>query len=269
MAYRDEGQGHPIILIHGVPTSSWKYRSILPGLSENYRTISVDLIGYGGSAKPKGNAAVYEPAAQARRIRELARSLALSEYTLMFHDMGGLVAWEMLRQDRSSISNLIILNTIVREEGFEPPNFQPGVLTNSLSKAFASKWSNEVVLGFTLNSLGLHSSHKLNNSECYGYVEPLRGGSDEALYQFYTSLNPSLYRRLEENKSTFRRFKGRTLILWGGQDDVLTTNQIPFLTQHLRIPSKNVHIYPENGHFLAEEAPQEVVRQVTNFLREE
>lgn len=267
LAYQDQGQGHPIILLHGVPTSSWMYRKVIPDLSTKHRIIAVDLIGYGSSAKPQDNAAAYTPAAQARRVRQLAQSLGLSRYSLMFHDMGGLVAWEMLRQDTKAISNLIVLNTIVREEGFHPPDFKPRAMTESLSKALASRWTNDLVLGATFRNLGLGANHGLNQSECYGYVEPLREGSSEALYQFYTSLNPTLYSRLEANKSYMQNFKGRTLVLWGAKDKILTADQIPFLTTHLRIPEKDIHIYEQNSHFLAEEAPDELVKQVTDFLK--
>ena len=266
LAYQDQGTGTPIILIHGVPTSSWKYRKVIPGLTEEHRVIAVDLIGYGSSAKPKGNSPAYQPAEQARQIRNLAKSLGLKSYSLMFHDMGGLVAWEMLRQEPAAISNLIVLNTIVRKDGFNAPEFKPNTMTSTLSKVMASPLTNNVVLGIIFQSLGVGSHHGLNSSECFGYVTPLREGSHDALYQFYTSLTPALYSRLETNKSVFRNFKGRTLILWGAKDEVLTPKQIPFLTEHLRVPSQNIHVYPKNHHFLAEEIPEEVVQKVNHFL---
>ena len=266
MAYLDEGKGTPIILLHGVPTSSWMYRKVIPGLAKNHRVIAVDLIGYGSSAKPKGNLAVYNSDEQARRVRALAKSLGLSKYSLVFHDMGGLVAWEMLRQDREAISNLVVLNTIVRKEGFEPPNFKPGKITEMLSDSFVNEWTNGVVLKTTLRGLGLTAEDKLDGSEYHGYEEPLRDGSDEAIYQFYTSLNPALYERLEGNSVTMRKFKGDTLVLWGAKDKVLTKKQIPFLETNLRVAPKNIHVYEQYDHFLAEEAPEVVVSQINAFL---
>ena len=268
MAYQDQGEGSPIILLHGVPTSSWMYRKVIPGLAEKHRVIAVDLIGYGSSAKPKDDPAAYRPAEQARRVRQLAKKLGLTNYSLMFHDMGGLVAWEMLRQDSDAISNLIVLNTIVHKDGFNPPEFKPGVMTGLLSKSLANRWSNQTTLALIFRNLGLTSDYRLNSGECSGYVEPLREGSEEALYEFYTSLNPSLYTRLEQNKPYLRKFKGRTLVLWGEKDEILSTQQIPFLSENLRIHTNDIHVYRKHEHFLAEEAPKELVRQVTEFLAE-
>ena len=268
LAYKDEGQGPPLILLHGVPTSSWLYRKVIPDLAKNHRVIAVDLIGYGSSAKPDSSAA-YQPAKQAQRVRALAKSLNLSSYSLLFHDMGGLVAWEMMRQDHSSIDNLIVLNTIIRKEGFNPPDLKPGFMTETLAKALTSRQSNDAVLAITLNSLGLNKAHKLSNRECSGYVQPLREGSEKALEQFYSGLSqPGFYERLEQNASVFRRYQGDTLVLWGAKDEVLTPQQIPFLSEHLRIPKESVHIYPEHSHFLAEEDPDELVQKVTSFLEQ-
>ena len=266
MAYTDRGKGSPIILLHGVPTSSWMYRKVIPGLAENHRVIAVDLIGYGSSAKPKDNPDAYRYDEQARRVRALAKSLGLSDYTLVFHDMGGLVAWEMMRQDSSAISNLVVLNTIVRKEGFNPPNLKPGMMTDAITDAFTHDWTSEAILKVTFRSLGLTSEDSLSEAECYGYVEPLREGGNDALYAFYTSLNPQLYARLEQNATYLRKFKGKTLVLWGAKDKTLSTEQIPFLQTNLRIPRDDIKIYPELDHFMAEEEPAELVRQVTTFL---
>ena len=268
MAYTDKGEGSAIILIHGVPTSSWMYRKVIPGLAKKHRVIAVDLIGYGSSFKSEKDLNIYRPEEQARRVRALAKSLGLSQYSLVLHDMGGLVGWEMLRQDSSAISNLIVLNTIVRKEGFDPPNLKPGMFTEMLSDAFVNDVTSRAVLTTTLRSLGLTAEDSLSDAECYGYVEPLREskGSDEAIYQFYTSLNPALYQRLEQNKTYMRKFKGDTLVLWGAEDKVLTTKQIPFLQENLRVKPENIHIYPKNDHFMPEEEPAEVVRRITSFL---
>lgn len=269
LAYRDEGEGSAIILLHGVPTSSWLYRKVISGLSKNHRVIAVDLIGYGSSAKPQSSLTVYEPARQARRVRALAQSLNLSNYSVVCHDMGGLVAWEMMHQDHTSIDNLIVLNTIVNKKGFYPPNLKVGLMTETLAKVLTSKQTNSAALAVTLKNLGLSEEHGLSEGECSGYVQPLREGSQKALTQFYSSLNQSLYNRLKQNASLFRRYQGNTLILWGGKDKILTSQQIPFLTDNLRVPEKNVHIYPQHDHFLAEENPDEFVHQVTSFLAHE
>ncbi|MEO9968436.1 MAG: alpha/beta fold hydrolase, partial [Hyphomonadaceae bacterium] len=69
VAYTDHGTGVPIVLLHGVPTSSWMYREIIPQLQENFRVITIDFLGYGSSDKPEGEEEVYSPRAQAGRVQ--------------------------------------------------------------------------------------------------------------------------------------------------------------------------------------------------------
>jgi len=266
MAYTDHGKGKVLLLLHGVPTSSWMYRKIIPQLQQNFRVISVDLLGYGSSAKPKDDGSIYSDQSQARRVQALLTFLGIEQYAIMMHDMGGLVAWELLRLAPESASELIILNTIVREEGFKHPNTEPGFMTRQLAAAYASRMTSAAILDVTFRRLGLGGEYQLTEAECHGYVKPMQEDSSAALYAFFTHLNDVLFTHLEENSQLFDDYHGASLVLWGGKDKVLTTRQIPFLREHLRIPSEDIHIYPDNQHFLVEEIPHEVIRQVRDFL---
>ncbi len=266
IAYTDHGDGDVLVLLHGVPTSSWMYRNVIPGLQQHARVIAIDLLGFGSSEKPEDDGQRYASGAQAARVAALLRALGIERYGLVVHDMGGLVGWELLRSDVSAVSHLILLNTIIHEQGFEHPEFQPGMLTRQMTRAMAGNLTSGAALNMTFKSLGLTGDAALSEAECFGYVQPMREGASPALYAFYSSLNESLYARLESNRVAFESFDGATLVLWGGKDDILTTAQLPWLRTHLPIASDNVHIYPDNQHFLAEEIPAELVRQIALFL---
>jgi len=265
LAYTDHGQGPAIILIHGVPTSSWMYRKLIPMLQPDFRVIAVDLLGYGSSDKPSGESGVYHHQNQAAYLLALIRQLQLDEYSLLFHDMGGLVAWELMRTDLPSINNLVALNTIVSKQGFNHPDFKQGVFSKMMTSAFAGRWTSSSALKLTFSNMGLGWG-AFTEDECYGYVKPMREGGDKALYSFYTGFDSDFFHRLESNRSVFNQFKGNTLVLWGEKDQTLTTKQIPFLQKNLNIPDKNIHRYPDNAHFLAEEMPAEIARQLRGFM---
>lgn len=265
LAYTDHGQGKTLVLIHGVPTSSWMYRKMIPKLQENFRVISVDLIGYGSSDKPNQDTA-YSNHSQAERVAYLLDHLNVKQTTVLFHDMGGLVAWELLALKPESIENLIVLNTIIRKEGFNHPEFNNKFMTRLMTDAFSNQLTSAAVLRKTFTNMGL-GPHALNEKECRGYVVPMREGSNRALFNFYNQLNDDLYTQLDNNRFLFERFTGKTLIFWGEQDKVLTTQQIPFLQEHLKIPASNIHTYPNNAHFLAEEIPEILTTEITDFLR--
>ncbi|MEO0577880.1 MAG: alpha/beta fold hydrolase [Pseudomonadota bacterium] len=267
IAFTDHGTGPALVLLHGVPTSSWMYRKVIPDLQAHARVISVDLLGYGSSDKPDDDGTVYTPTAQAQRIASLLDSLSVQSYGIVMHDMGGLVAWEMLRADPTAIQQLVVLNTIVQQDGFDHPDFKPGVFTRQMTRAMAGDLTSATALRLTFRSLGLTGDAALTEAECFGYVQPMREGADPALYAFYSSLDQALYDRLDDNRALFQRYSGKSLVLWGERDEILTTAQLPFLIEHLRTPPANVHVYPEQQHFLAEEIPAELVQQIAVLLQ--
>ena len=267
LAYTDHGEGQVIVLLHGVPTSSWMYRKIIPELQKNMRVISIDFLGFGSSDKPKDNGKIYTPSRRADRVQALLSHLGVNKYVLLMHDMGGLVAWELMREAPQSISHSIVLNTIIHEKGFNPPSVKPGMMSQKLMNAYTNELTSTAMLEQTFKALGLTKEHKLSEKECFGYIAPIREGSDHALYAFFTNINEDLFKRLNQNRIDLNTFNGETLVLWGARDEILTTDQIPILQKTLNIPSENIHLYPNNNHFLTEEIPDEITKKINAFVQ--
>lgn len=264
IAFTDHGEGQVLVLLHGVPTSSWMYRKLIPLLQTDLRVISVDLLGYGSSDKPDD--ADYSDVAQARRIRALLQHLEINQYGLLMHDMGGLVAWEIMHQAPDEVTDAIILNTIVGKHGFNHPNFNPGIMTRQLMGLYSSDLSSAIVLDKTFSDLGLTGDYKLSEEECFGYVLPMREGADPALYHFFTSINEDMFQALEQKWEALKSWDGDAIIMWGARDETLTSDQIPMLQSALSIPYKNVFIFENNAHFLAEEIPAQIAENAITLM---
>jgi pimeloyl-ACP methyl ester carboxylesterase len=100
--FRDEGQGPVLLLIHGYPTSSWDWQKIWPELAQWYRCITLDMLGFGYSSKPKQK---YLVAQQADIIEALLSHLDVSSTHVLSHDYGDTVAQELLsRQVKGALS---------------------------------------------------------------------------------------------------------------------------------------------------------------------
>jgi len=263
IAFTDHGSGPAIVLLHGVPTSSWMYRKVVPKMQQNLRVITVDQLGYGSSEKPDRKDADYSPRAQAARVEALLKERGVSRYSILMHDMGGLTAWEMLASNPDTIDNLIVLNTIVGDEGFEEPNLDGGFFVKQLMKAFTAPLTSAKIMDKVFFDLGLKGEYRLSEDECYGYVRPMREGADDALYSFFTNIDDDLFEALEVKRASWPDYNGRVMVMWGAQDETLTTGQIPALQAGFNIPDSDIHIYENNAHFLAEEIPDEVVRKVS------
>jgi hypothetical protein len=96
MAYLERGEGHPVVFIHGNPTSSFLWRNVLPHVERSgRRLIAPDLIGMGDSDKiPKGaEPDRYRFVSQARYLEAFINEVVgTSPITLVVHDWGGALA---------------------------------------------------------------------------------------------------------------------------------------------------------------------------------
>lgn len=86
--YLDEGQGDPILFLHGIPTSSYLWRNIIPALKSEARCIAPDLIGMGKSDKPDIPYRVFD---HIHYITQFIESLSLNNITLVLHGWGSVV----------------------------------------------------------------------------------------------------------------------------------------------------------------------------------
>ncbi len=265
----DVGQGPALVLLHGVPTSSWLYRKMIPELQDDFRVIAIDLLGYGSSDKPSIAGTHYSASSQASYVQEVLSQMGVGDYHIVFHDMGGLVAWELINRDMENgnlIKSLTILNTIISKHGFDYPNIDKGLMAKAMARAYSNNVSSAAILKMTFKNMGLSSEHQLSERECYGYVAPMREGADKALYEFFTGFDDSRFADLEKNVNSLKRYKGQAQVLWGAKDKVLTVEQHPQLFKSLAVDESNITIYPENSHFLQEEIPLELVARIKAFL---
>jgi pimeloyl-ACP methyl ester carboxylesterase len=105
-----EPTGDPVLVLHGFPTCSYDWQSVLPALSESRRVVIPDLLGFGLSAKPDRRYSLFE---QADLVEALATSLDLDEVALVTHDMGDSVGGELLARELDGQSSLRVTRRVV------------------------------------------------------------------------------------------------------------------------------------------------------------
>lgn len=123
MHYVDEGAGDPIVLVHGFPTWSYLYRNYIPVLSDKYRVIAPDHMGYGKSDSPQGRD--YTFGGHGENFEKLMLDLDLRDITLVLHDIGGPIAAGFAYRHHDRIKRIVIQNTVML--GIDP-EFELGVL---------------------------------------------------------------------------------------------------------------------------------------------
>jgi haloalkane dehalogenase len=259
--YIDRGLGDVIVLLHGIPTSGWLYRKMIDGLSLNHRVIVPDMLGFGSSDSPKGYD-IYAPQEHAKRLLELMDSLNIQTWAHVFHDAAGLWTWELIKRSPQRIKNLIILNTIIYDEGFNPPiRFTKGFLARCIMALYSNGISTNSMLKGLFKSGLMHNN--LNSEDIEGYKEPLLEGKTKAMYQFFSNT----CNNLPDYSNVIKDIDVPKLLIWGKHDSFLVFNKMKVrVTSEMNVFEENIHLL-EAKHFIQEEKPEEINNLILNFLK--
>ena len=266
LAYYDEGEGPAILMIHGVPTSSWLYRHMAVQLVEKgFRVIIPDMMGYGQSAKPKKDSLV-DFVGQAKCLDSFQKSLELTDFYLVVHDAGGLWAWQWMADYEPKVKGLILLNTILYLEGFNPP-MRPkkeSFMHRTMRWAYKTSWIGKTIVKSTLKQ-GVEN-RKLGKKDKRGYTIPIDEGAGLAIGNFFGALN-----ELESVTSAGQDYLSKhhtpLCAIWGEKDPFLVGNkQLPLAMSQLNLSKQHTHILYGCGHFIQEEAPDDISRLIESFI---
>jgi haloalkane dehalogenase len=121
MAYVEVGQGDPIVLLHGNPTSSYLWRNVLPYLQPRGRCIAPDLIGMGDSDKlPNSGPGSYRFVEHRRYLDALLEALDVRErVTFVIHDWGSALGFDWANRHREAVKGIAYMEAIVRPQGWD------------------------------------------------------------------------------------------------------------------------------------------------------
>jgi pimeloyl-ACP methyl ester carboxylesterase len=262
LKYIDKGYGEVIVLLHGIPTSGWLYRKMIERLSENYRVIVPDMLGFGSSDSPKGYD-IYDPSEHAMRLLSLLSSLKIDSWNHVFHDAGGLWTWELIKLAPEKIKRLVILNTIIYESGFKPPiRLKKGFMAKCIMAMYSNGISTNLMLKGLFKS-GLMDDKIMTKHDREGYKKPLIEGKTRAMYHFFSKT----CNKLPDYSSTIKNLYMPKNLIWGKHDSFLVFIEMKEkLLRDLNISTSDIHLI-EAKHFIQEEKPKEISDIILRFLK--
>lgn len=109
--YIEEGEGDPILFLHGIPTSSYVWRNVIPHLSSLGRCIAPDLIGFGQSDKPNIEFSVFD---HIEYIRGFIEVLGLKRLTLVMHGWGSVLGFNYAMSHENNCKGLVFYEAYLR-----------------------------------------------------------------------------------------------------------------------------------------------------------
>ncbi|MEJ2642177.1 MAG: alpha/beta fold hydrolase [Desulfosarcinaceae bacterium] len=267
--FLDEGQGAPVVMVHGNPTWSFYFRHLIVGLRQDFRCIAPDHIGCGLSDKP-GNAAY--PYTLDRRVADFGRlmdHLELTDIHLVVHDWGGAIglAWTMDHLER--VASLTITNTA----GFFPPGGKGIPLRLRLIRNLVP-FAVPAVLGFNAFARGavwMAPRKRLSAEARRGLLAPydtprhrlatLRFVQDIPLFP-----GDPAHATVDRVSTQLERLRERPLLLlWGKHDFVFDTDY--FEEWRRRFPKAPARLFDNAGHYLFEDRPRCCTALIRSFLQ--
>jgi haloalkane dehalogenase len=266
--YLDEGQGDPVVCVHGNPTWSFFFHDLIHGLRDRYRVVAMDHIGMGLSDKPPDSRYEYSLGRRALDLELLLDALGLRDnLTLVLHDWGGMIGMAFASHYPERVKRLVVLNTAAfRMPAGKRLPWQIWIVRNTPLGPL-------LVRGLNAFSRGLvrYCAVKPLPSEVReAYLAPHGSWNDRrAVLRFVQDIplskrDPSyaLVRSVEEGLPRFRGVP--MLICWGRRDFVFDDD---FLAGWKgRFPAAEVHAFDDAGHLVLEDAGDPVVPLVRDFL---
>ena len=268
--YIDEGEGEPLVMVHGNPTWSFYFRELINKLSPQYRTIVPDHMGCGLSDKPDINAYGFGLENRVDDLERLLNHLDLGDHiTLILHDWGGMIGMAYAVRHPERIRRLILLNTYA----FLPPADYRVPLSGQFIRR-AGPLASLAVLGLNLFSVGalyLASRKGLAKDVKRGLTAPYNCWNHRfAVLRFVQDipLSPKdssyhLAKTVDDNLALFSDTP--ILICWGEHDFVFNQN---FLNEwQRRFPEAEIHRFSDAGHYVLEDVPEKIVPLIQDFLQ--
>ena len=255
-----------LVILHGYPTSSFDYWMVLDQLSENYRVIIHDHLGFGFSDKPIDYS--YSLIEQAELALSLWKSLHITEVTILAHDYGTSVATEILARSQNSsipveIKKLILCNGSIHIE-LSKLRFIQKLLKNKTVGPLVAKLASEQTFVRNMTNIW-YDKTKVVIEEFKEMWQLLVLGNGRKVLPKITQYIPERYTYWHRWIGALKQTKLPVHIIWATEDPVAV--KAIALKLHEEIQHSELHLLEKTGHYPMLERPQEWLELVDTALK--
>ncbi|MDQ2621421.1 MAG: alpha/beta fold hydrolase [Actinomycetota bacterium] len=263
VTFHQFGSGPPVLLLHGITSSSSTWKSVTPRLARNYTVIAPDLLGHGRSAKPQGD---YSIGGYASGVRDLLVALDIPKATVVGHSLGGGIAMQFGYQFPQRVERLVLVAS--------------GGIGKEVSPALraAALPGSELVLPFlftpalhdflfavrrTLAGVGLNPSADLQGV-AQGFASLTRADARRAFLDTVRFVIDPSGQRVSARDRLYLTSDIPSLIVWGDQDRIIPVEHARMA--HDLMPGSRLEIFEGAGHFPFNSEPARFADLLHEFI---
>ncbi len=265
--YLDEGAGPVLLMVHGNPTWSFYWRELIRGLRDRYRVVAIDHIGCGLSDKPPARQYPYRLARRVADLGELIENLDLRQITLVGHDWGGGIGMGAAVAAPQRFARFVLMNTAA---------FRSSLCPRRIHLCHVPVVGPVGIQGMNLFvrsalRMAIEKHERMTAAVRAGYLAPYDSWRNRvAVYRFVMDipLGPKhpTWQTLADIESGLTKFRDYPVcLIWGMRDWCFGP---PFLERFLDFfPNAEVYRLPDAGHYLVEDAYEEIIPLVHAFVQ--
>jgi cis-3-alkyl-4-acyloxetan-2-one decarboxylase len=277
MHYVDEGEGDPIVCLHGEPTWAYLYRNFIPALRKRHRVVVPDHMGFGKSETPADRE--YTLGTHVENLEALLLELDLRDITLVMQDWGGPIGGGFALRHPERVARLCLMNTVVPlrlpiEQELFPKNADSEWF-RWIRSAQADGSLEEVLgnLGVTILSvmklLGFENSAAASQTWIRAYGAHFQSKADcLGAIHFPLDFVTGKWARFQAGgPSEVEAIRGKPAMLAEGMRDRAVLPEIALNHFRAAFPAGAVVELPDAGHFCQEDQPAILVALIEQFVQ--
>jgi pimeloyl-ACP methyl ester carboxylesterase len=255
VAYDIIGDGNPLVLVHGTPSSSYLWRNVVSELRDDWELYLFDLVGFGESEQFEGQDVSLN--AHGEVFTELIEFWGLSGFDVAGHDYGAATILRSHLLHDIQYRSMAILNGVVRAPWITP--FSRHVREHvEVFQAVPEHIHRQLLIGHLKTAI----HRDVDEAELEPYLAPWLGETGQSAYYRQVAQFDEQYTDEVENK--YSSISVPTLVLWGAEDEWLNGEDGQWL--HGQMPNSEYVELDATGHFTPEDGPTAVAVSLNEFF---
>ena len=260
------GKGRPLLLVHGWPQTWYQWRLVMPALAHDFEVIAVDQRGIGLSDKPESG---YDAGAQANDMVALMEALGHRRFAMVGFDTGMPIAYALAADHPESLERLVVGEAVITGVTPSPPLLVPGPLNKRL-------WH----IAFNRLDGSVNEALVQGREDIYFGAEYAESAGTPLLMRWSGITSNASHRAATRSVAVLRSYRAIDVSIAQNEQRKKRKVTLPVLAigggkalgegvaNTMRLVAENVEskIIPDSGHWVAEEAPEQLLAVLTPFL---